>query len=135
MAAWIFCPLPVCRRGGSLYLVRQWAWREVLPLFGSVMAIRAPEGSDLVLLQVHPPHSIAVGDFAVALQVSIIPGLAGALINIMLVAGPGRMAVMMATGLIAGAGRSSTSCLISWIGLPAALLRIYLPDSRPGRHR
>jgi len=181
---WIVCPLPVWRRGGSPHLDRQWVWQELLPLFGSAMAIRATEGSDLVLLQVLAPQSTAVGDFAAASQISIIPGLvggalfpsilslivryrrqgkpdqiarlgeclvrvmlwlipptlavafagstwaavvfgpdyakAGPLIGIMLIAGLGRMALVLATGLIAGAGRSSTACLISWIGVPAA---------------
>ena len=182
--SWVVCPLPVWRRGGSTQLDREWVWRELLPLFGSVMAIRVTEGSDLVLLQVLAPQSVAVGNFAVASQVSVIPGLAGAallpailslvvryrsqgqsdqiaqlgvrvvravlwlipptlavafagsiwavamfgpdyaeagpLIGIMLVAGLCRMALVLATGLIAGAGRSSTACLITWIGVPAA---------------
>ena len=184
--AWTVCPLPVWRRGGSPHLDRQWVWRELLPHFGSVMAIRATEGSDLLLLQLLAPQSKAVADFAVALQGSIIPGMIGAalfpsilflvvryrnqgrpdqiarlgervvlailwlipstltvalagstwavvafgqdyttagpLIGTMLMVGLARLALVLASGLIAGAGRTSTACMVSWIGVPAALL-------------
>ncbi|MEM6259212.1 MAG: oligosaccharide flippase family protein [Planctomycetota bacterium] len=76
IAACLF-PVNWLARGSTTYISRHWILNDLLPLFGSAMALRITEGYDLLCVRVFVEDDIAVGAYAVAMNVGVIFALAG----------------------------------------------------------
>lgn len=70
-------PLNWFARGANAYISREWVFNDLLPLFGSAMALRITEGYDLLCVRVFVEDDATVGAYAVAMNVGVIFALAG----------------------------------------------------------